>query len=342
MTTTAKATTDFPKAVLYTFQGSLWASVASLCLVEKGYSPTDYEVRQVNLFNGENFAPTFLRVNPRGTVPTLVVPIAVTTGQEVDTKFRAIDNSIEIAQFLDSSRSQQILDSKGEDSSRPAPVLAPATIEGKAASDELITLVHSTAADGNALFLAARTEAEFETQRKGIQGTFCKNREAALKHYKEEAVASAGGENPRTAAMTEKLVKWYNDKTTELSPLHNVYLTPTPANTEAFIALSRRNWSFIVDTLYAVEKLIAGPYALGDQVSLADLHLIPWLARLMAIASQAEGEKDEVVALEKALSHDCLATHALAKRGLGVKIKTYWTNVKTRPSYEAVYGSGLH
>jgi len=40
----------------------------------------------------------------------------------------------------DSSRSQQILDSKGEDNGKQAPVLAPATIEGKAASDELIAV----------------------------------------------------------------------------------------------------------------------------------------------------------------------------------------------------------
>lgn len=80
--------------------GSLWGSVPSLCLVEKGYSAEDYEVRQVNLLEGENFAPTYLRVNSKGTVPSLVVPIGVTTGQEVDTKFRALNGSIEIANFL--------------------------------------------------------------------------------------------------------------------------------------------------------------------------------------------------------------------------------------------------
>jgi len=69
-------------------------------MIEKGYSASDYEVRQVNLLQGENFAPTYLRVNSKGTVPTLVVPLADTTGQEVDTKFRAINDSIEIVQFL--------------------------------------------------------------------------------------------------------------------------------------------------------------------------------------------------------------------------------------------------
>jgi hypothetical protein len=85
----------------------LWGSVPSLCLVEKGYSTSDYEVREVNLFQGENFAPTFLRVNPKGTVPCLVVPIADTTGQEVDTKFRAVNGTIEVVNFLGETEETQ-------------------------------------------------------------------------------------------------------------------------------------------------------------------------------------------------------------------------------------------
>jgi len=115
--------------------------------------------------------------------------------------------------------------------------------------------------------------------------------------------------------------QWYNDKLTELAPLHNVYLSPTPASTEAFITLSQQNWSHIIDVLFTIEKQITGPFALGDQVSLADLHIMAWLARLMAVASQIEKEKDEVVALEKALTHDCLKDNAFAKRGLSDKVR---------------------
>lgn len=68
--------------------------------MEKGYSPDDLEVRSVNVLEAENFAPTYLRVNEKGTVPSLVVPLAETTEQEVDTKFRAINDSVQIAEFL--------------------------------------------------------------------------------------------------------------------------------------------------------------------------------------------------------------------------------------------------
>lgn len=120
--------------------------------------------------------------------------------------------------------------------------------------------------------------------------------------------------------MTERLVKWYNDKIAELAPMHSVYLTSSTSNIESFVHLSRQNWSTIIDTLYAIEKEMVTPYALGDQISLADLHLTAWLARLFAVACQVEQEKDEIVALQKALQHDCLKENIYAKLGLSDKV----------------------
>lgn len=156
-------------------------------------------------------------------------------------------------------------------------------------------------------------------------------------------------------------VQWYNDKLTELAPLHSVYLKPTATNTAQFVELSRQNWSNMIDVLQQVEQQLEGPFALGDQISLADLHVIAYLARLMAACCQLEGEKDELVALEKALQHDCLKDNVYAKGGVSLKVsagapsirpdssdisplqlRTYWTAIKSRPSFQAVYGGGLH
>lgn len=52
----------------------------------------------------------------------------------------------------DSSRSQQLLEAKGVSDAKPAPVLAPAHIEGKAASDALIKV----RTDGNDSWCGAR------------------------------------------------------------------------------------------------------------------------------------------------------------------------------------------
>lgn len=119
------SSSPFPKAILYTYEreciqsetlhragslsdhssttGSLWSTVPRLALIEKGYSKDDLEMREVDLAAGENFSPAILRVNSKGTLPVLVVPLAETTGTEVDTKFRALTESKAIVEFLGQS-----------------------------------------------------------------------------------------------------------------------------------------------------------------------------------------------------------------------------------------------
>lgn len=291
-----------------------------LALVEKGYHDEDYDHRTVNLVEAENFAPSYLRINPTGTIPTLVVPLAETTGAEVDTKFRALSGSVAITEFLDSSRSQAILAQKGDENAKPAPVLSPATIEGKATSDALIALVHNPSADPNALLLAARSTDELAGQRKALQGTFCRNRLAALERHKAEAISSAGGENPRTAHMTEQLVKWYNDKIAELAPLHAAYLTDDQQAAQGFVQQSHKIWAGVVIVLAELERKLVLPFAIGDQISIADVHLIAWLARVMAVATAVEGDQDELAALEKALHHASLQGTPAAHAGVGEKV----------------------
>jgi glutathione S-transferase len=77
----------------------------------------------------------------------------------------------------------------------------------------------------------------------------------------------------------------------------------------------------MIDVLHQVSEEIQGPFALGDQISLADLHVIAFLARLMAVSCQLEGEKDGVIALDKALGHECLKGHAHAQGGLSPKVR---------------------
>ncbi|KAF8559255.1 hypothetical protein OG21DRAFT_1474229 [Imleria badia] len=61
------------KPILFTYPGSVWASVPELAIRELGYASGDIVNRVINLGRGENFAPTFLNINPHGTLPTMVV-----------------------------------------------------------------------------------------------------------------------------------------------------------------------------------------------------------------------------------------------------------------------------
>ncbi|PWN48282.1 hypothetical protein IE53DRAFT_370759 [Violaceomyces palustris] len=346
------APNDPPKATLYTFDGSVWASAPRLALIEKGYSDYDLDVKVVDLIKGENFSPSYLRINSKGTVPTLVVPILETTSSEVSTKFKALNDSKSILEFLDKSRNQQILDNKGQGDSTPAPVLAPATIEGKAKSDALIKAVHDDNADPNFLLLGARTLEELEANKQGLPGLFVRNRHAALLKYQAEVESSsAGGDstetNPRSAAMIESLKKWYEDKIKSQELLSQVYVDNSAEAAAKLVEATAGVWAGVADTLKVIDEGVKGPFALGDQLSLADLHVIPWLARVLAVSSglpENKGQQggEDIDALDRALKNPILANHANASSGVSSHVRAYWASLKSRPSFQKVYADGLH
>ena len=55
---------------LYQFGNSVCAQKVRITMVEKGL---DWETREVNLFISEQYSPEYLKINPKGVVPTLVV-----------------------------------------------------------------------------------------------------------------------------------------------------------------------------------------------------------------------------------------------------------------------------
>ncbi|PWN39174.1 hypothetical protein IE81DRAFT_326803 [Ceraceosorus guamensis] len=343
MASTSTSPNNVPKANLYTFKASVWGAVATIGLVEKGYAPDDVDLRSVVLPKGENFAPAYLRINPNATVPSLVVPLADTTSAEVDTKFRALNDSVAVLEFLDSSRSQQILDARGETGTAPAPMLAPATIEGKAASDALIALVHQDDADPNGLLLAVRDEKELEAAVKGFHGTFVKGRFEALKTYRAETAAQAKGPNPRDSAITERLLNWYDERLLADAPLYNTFIAGDSTAQKAFIEQSINLWVGLAKVLSTLEERLVGPLALGDQIALADIHLMAYLARIFQVAQglPLAPKGDEILAVDAAFKHPAIAAK-VTNAAVGPKVTAYWQALKQRPSFKQEYADGLH
>ncbi|EST08609.1 Glutathione S-transferase, N-terminal [Kalmanozyma brasiliensis GHG001] len=329
---------EVPKATLYTFDGSVWASAPRLALVEKGYASSDIDIKTVDLVKAENFDPSYLRINSKGTVPTLVVPLLETTSAEVATKFRAITDTKAILEFLDKSRRASAV--SGDEAAAPAPILAPATIEGKAVSDEIIRLVHDASVDPNFLLLGARSEAELNAAKGGLPGTFVTNRNnALLAHARELESGSAskafdGSANPKSSAIHENLKKWYANKIESQALLTSAYVNGDAAAIAQLTQATTAGWKAVGETLAKLETVVQGPFALGDQISLADLHVIPWLARLGAVATGLTGDKDPLASLNAVLG---------ASGGkVGEKVRGLWTNFSERPSFKTVYGDGLH
>ena len=54
---------------LYTAHNSICTQKVFITLAEKAL---DYEIKNVNLFTNEQYDPAYLKLNPKGVVPTLV------------------------------------------------------------------------------------------------------------------------------------------------------------------------------------------------------------------------------------------------------------------------------
>jgi len=124
-----------PKAVLYYNPASAWSRAALLTLREKGYGKDEVDLRVVDTTKGEEFSPALLRLNPKATVPILVVPLKGTLGTDVETRFKVIADPKALVDFLDRSRSSA--SRSHSTSTAPAPSLSPATVGFETISKKL-------------------------------------------------------------------------------------------------------------------------------------------------------------------------------------------------------------
>lgn len=136
--------------ILYTFGPSVWASVPELALIELGYDQDDIEKKVVNLAEGENFAPAFLKINPRGTLPTF------------QAGGKAYTSTAEVTSYLVAHASNRV-------------AVAPGT--------DFINKIHGEQYDPNFLMVSARHEDELRSRASGFSMTFIQNRQNALEKY---------------------------------------------------------------------------------------------------------------------------------------------------------------
>ncbi|WRT69693.1 uncharacterized protein IL334_006683 [Kwoniella shivajii] len=302
-----------PKAILYSWPTSVWSTVPLLCLFEKGYSEDEYIVRYVNIC----------------TVPTLVVPTLETTGADVDTRYRSLRDTISICDFLDHARSSSTGHVQHQD--KPAPTLAPATIEGKGISDSIINLIHTYTVDPNFLALSARNEAELKEKVAGPQGKALNLRREALQGYLKEAkqavADSAIAPKEGTMSWEQKTVKFLEEKINSNEQIWEIYHGKGDMERQQqFFGVSRESWTRnLLDTMNELESLFKGPYVLGDQVSLADLHCISWLTRIVHVA----GGTANAAGLESISPY-------MGGYTFGPKMRKFWEEWVERDSFKKV------
>jgi hypothetical protein len=211
--------------------------------------------------------------------------------------------------FLDKSRSAQ---SKTHSTSGlPAPALAPATIEFSSKSSSLISKLHEENLDPNNLFFCnAHDDASFKRLSQFML-PFLKGRDEALTRLLQE---SRSGEYTYVSGKVKSLWESKQQANSVLlevfveSDKDSAQLDPEARKKrEEYFEAARLAWKVnLKEGLTYINEQIAGPYVLGklqrlpsaslassqagrniilgDQPSLADMHLAAWFARVAFLA----------------------------------------------------------
>jgi len=131
--------------VLYTFSHSVWSAAPHLAVAELGI---DAEFKTVNLVEGANFDPEFLKLNPGATLPTLT-----DNGKSYTSTTAVIDHLVSISSVE----------------------VAPET--------SITKTVHEGNIDPNFAFVAARNEEELTKVSGGFVNVFMTTRLGGLKKH---------------------------------------------------------------------------------------------------------------------------------------------------------------
>ncbi|KAF8905560.1 hypothetical protein CPB84DRAFT_1676689 [Gymnopilus junonius] len=353
--------TNLPKAVLYYSPKSVWSAAGIWDSEEKGYGSDEIDRRVVDLGKGENYDPTFLRLNPKATVPVLVVPYENSLGEDTESRYKALIEtkvgtpSQTIVEFLDKSRSA--ISSTQTTSAAPAPALSPATIAATMSCSVIIDILHAETANPNTLvYVNARDDESLKTLAKGIAPSL-QRRQEALKEYLSQA------ENG-SIRVSDKVKKLWVEKLDATGLILAVLVDAekpqealgeqAKANRIAFFRTARQAWEVnMSDVFTQLSKEMAGPYALGDQFSIADLHLGGWLSRVAKLAGATKEDDGSTVVskLEKrigggfGLPRDFITEQARrenSKTDRVTKVGAFWDALRERGSWKKVYETGLY
>ena len=221
---------------------------------------------------------------------------------------------------------------------------------GKALADKAISLTHLPSVDPNFLALAASTPAELKAVSATPTGQMIRTRRDNLEKYLQEAKTlvansaaslSFGKSSDGKLSFEQRMVAFLEEKSSANNILCEVMDGSAGSEREAaFMEASRKAWAEDVpNVLRQLEDTLLGPYTLGDQVvnlppvlpeapliykSLADLHIIAWLARLVKIAGGDVSEAG-VVKLGNKIGKD-----------VGPKIRAFWAEWIERDSLKRV------
>jgi len=274
-----------------------------------------------------------------------------TLSEDVDSRYKAITDSIPIVEFLDKSRS--FLSKTHTTSNAPAPALTPATIAGATIAKTIIDIVHSAEAHPGVMrFNNARDDASLRVLAKGFLHVI-QDKVGALKKLLAEAESGV-------IQASEKTKKFWENTLATLEPFLKVLgvaekpleeLTETEKQERvAFCQVGKQAWEVnLPKVLASLSKEMVGPFALGDQFSTADLHLAAWFTRVAAHAGATTGDDGKTVVekVEKLIGvgatvfpRDYSSSEQDRRGEKQAKLGVFWDALRERDSWQKIYGAG--
>lgn len=123
--------------------------------------------------------------------------------------------------------------------------------------------------------------------------------------------------------------EFYGGKAVENGMLNTLYISEVGSDHEQFFAHSREGYQTFAKGLAELDSLLVLPYAAGEEVTLADLHIVPWLAHAMWGAGASDvcdfGPLEELI------------QKTVPGFKVGGKIRQWWSTFGERESFKKVY-----
>ncbi|KAK4687342.1 hypothetical protein P7C73_g2777, partial [Tremellales sp. Uapishka_1] len=303
------------KPVLYEFVGSTWANVPKIAIEEAGFKEGDFEYKSINLAEGENFNPEYLKLNPNGTVPTLVskgetyVDSTVSgralwalQGCRLTHRFPRPLSILAVPHpscplFQRSFPTIFLLPMPSPNAMISPPrrampftrqTVVPAILKlaphpprvSAHTSTSIIEEIHAAAHDSNATFLMSIDDEDRQSKIKGGQKDFLQGRQNALDKYAPDAPEEFKTFLAKKQAGNKSLLEFYTQE-------------PDAAAKSAHYEQTAELWKSVGIVIRGVitQALTknGGPYAAGEQPSEVDFHIITWLARTISNTGVEQG-----------------------------------------------------
>jgi len=179
------------------------------------------------------------------------------------------------------------------------------------------------------------------------------DRVASLKGYLSDA-------NQDKLRVSERVKTLWQSKLDVEEPLLQVFTAPNEELKSEYLEKARQKWNVqLKEVLTELNKEIVGPYALGDQLSLADIHLIVWLARVAKLTGGLPTDDGNAIVSKIESRLGCTFTQDIsvveARRRAGLdpgtvppadgrrqsRLAALWDSMRERESWKKVYGAGL-